>query len=62
MKIGLLYKNYEDCIALLYTFSDDKFNLEKDSDTFSFFHKIIHYKYITVSVAINGYVTIIPEP
>ena len=43
MKIGLLYKNYEDCIALLYTFSDDKFNLEKDSDTFSFFYKNDEY-------------------
>jgi hypothetical protein len=43
MKIGLLYRNYEDCVALLYTFSDDKFNLEKDSDTFSFFYKNDEY-------------------
>lgn len=38
MKIGLLYRNYEDCVALLYTFSDDKFSLENDLDTFSFFY------------------------
>jgi hypothetical protein len=38
MKIGLLYRNYEDCIALIYTFSDDKFSLENDLDTFSFFY------------------------
>jgi hypothetical protein len=43
MKIGLLYANYEDCVALLYTFSDDKFSLENNSDTFSFFHKNDEY-------------------
>jgi hypothetical protein len=43
MKIGLLYGSYEDCIALLYTFSDNKFNLANNLDTFSFFHKNDEY-------------------
>ncbi len=43
MKIGLLYCSYEDCVALLYAFSDGKLNLENDSNTFSFFYKNDEY-------------------
>lgn len=52
MKIGLLYNTYEDCVALLYAFSNDKFNLENHLDNFSFFYKNDEYifskKYETI--------------
>lgn len=38
MKIGLLYKNYEDCVALIYILSDGKFHFKDISNTFSFFY------------------------
>jgi hypothetical protein len=47
MKIGFHYGSYEDCVALLYTFSDDKFNLENHLDTFSFFYKNDEYIFST---------------
>jgi hypothetical protein len=47
MKIGFHYGAYEDCVALLYTFSDDKFNLENHLDTFSFFYRNDEYIFST---------------
>ena len=43
MKIGLLYRAYEDCVAFLYAFTNDKFELENGSHTFSFLYKDDEY-------------------
>ena len=43
MKIGLLYRAYEDCVAILHVFCETKFNLENGSNTFTFFYKDDEY-------------------
>jgi hypothetical protein len=43
MKIGLLYRAYEDCVAILHVFCETKFDLENGSNTFTFFYKDDEY-------------------
>ena len=43
MKIGLLYRAYEDCVAILHAFCETKFDLENASTTFTFFYKDDEY-------------------